>query len=328
MFLGQGKELEMEEIIASIQDTFEKSAIISFRKYVAHNVAIKKFMIFSDYCIGDETKANDVFSFTIVPYDDWLDKQKGVIDNLSKSDIKEKRKIEDRLIEYLKENRLFHINFIVNERRGITRREDFDEKEVVSTMLENTGKMLDEWVLNTPSNAEYFRDIKKKLAVIKTEMQRKEPNFKIFRETLLLALLAGYICYVLVREAKPEIVGWFSDRDKMVDVYKGVTADFFHLNYHGLCEKNGMRSAASKICVGVPTADETGKMWYDELVRIPDHFAGTLADWDFENNTNTKSKFITMLEMVMADNDRCIIIKTTIEPNRYSSSRIVIERRS
>ena len=64
------------------------------------------------------------------------------------------------------------------------------------------------------------------------------------------------------------------------------------------------------------------------LGRIPDHFAGTLADWDFENNTNTKSKFITMLEGVMADNDLCIIIKTTIDPTRYSSSRIVIGRKT
>ena len=225
-------------------------------------------MIFSDYCIGDETKTNDVFSFTIVPYDNWFDNLKNTINMISKTDIKKKRKIEDRLMKYLKDKRLFHVNFIVNERKGITRRENVDEKQVVSTMLENTVKMLDEWVINTPSNADYFRKIKKKLAVIKTEMQRKEPNYKIFRDTMLLTLLAGYICYVIVREAKPEIVGWFSDRDKMVDVYSGAAADFFHLNYHGLCEKHGIIAGATKIYVGIPTCDENGKMWYDELVRI------------------------------------------------------------
>ena len=36
------KGLEMEEIIASIQDTFEQSAIISFKKYISHNHDIKK----------------------------------------------------------------------------------------------------------------------------------------------------------------------------------------------------------------------------------------------------------------------------------------------
>lgn len=315
----------MEEIIASIQDTFEQSAINDFREYIAENDDVNKVMIFSDYCIGDENKPNDVFSFTIMPYDDWFDNLRNEIRNLSKKDIKEKQSIEPEFISYLKNRRLFHLNFIINERKGITRREDIDEKQVVSTMLENTDLMLDKWIINTPSNADYFREIKKKMSAIKSEMQKKAPNYKIFRDTILLSLLAGYICYLLVKEAKPEIVSWFSDRDKMVDVYGRVAYENFGMNYHGLCEKNGISSEITKICVGIPATNNAGDLWFDEMIRIPDHFAGTLADWDIDNNLNSKDKFVSMIEGAMADNHFCVIIESSFGVTGYSSKRIVIE---
>lgn len=315
----------MEDIIASIQETFEQSAINDLRKYIAENDGVKKVMIFSDYCIGDKNKPNDVFSFTIMPYDDLFDNLTKEICSLTKKDIKKKQCIEPEFITYLKNRRLFHINFIINERKGITRLKDLDDEQVVSAMLDNTDLMLDKWIINTPSNADYFCEIKKKMSAVKNEMQKKAPNYKIFRDTILLSLLAGYICYLLVKEAKPEIVSWFSDRDKMVDVYGRVAYENFGMNYHGLCEQNGIPSEISKICVGIPTTNDAGGLWYDEMIRIPDHFAGTLADWDIDNNLNSKDKFITMIEGVIADNNFCVIIESSFEVNCYSSKRIVTE---
>lgn len=316
----------MDDIIAIIQDTFEKSAINSLRQYLTENTGVKKFMIFSDYCIGDKNKPNDVFSFSIMPFDNWFDNLKNEIHTTSTRDIKKKQTIEPKLITYLKSRKLFHINFIINERKGITIRGDILEEQVVTTMLDNTLSMLDKWIIDTPSNAEYFRNIKRKFTTIKRELQKKAPNYKLLRDAMLLALLAGYICFVLVREAKPEIVGWYSDRDKMVDVYNRFANESFHLNYSGLCQSSGISSKTTKICVGIPTANEAGNVWYDEMIRIPDHFAGTLADWNIDSNMNSKDKFVTMIEDVIAGNEFCVIIKSSFHVSYYTSNRIIIDR--
>ena len=43
---------------------------------------------------------------------------------------------------------------------------------------------------------------------------------------------------------------------------------------------------------------------YEELVRIPDYVAGTLADYNFEENEISKSKFEKILQNFMAENDK------------------------
>ncbi|MGO9653943.1 hypothetical protein [Mycobacterium sp.] len=55
----------MEKIIKVIDETFSKSALSDFEDYTATKVMHQKWSIFSDYCIGDKSKPNDVASFVL-----------------------------------------------------------------------------------------------------------------------------------------------------------------------------------------------------------------------------------------------------------------------
>ena len=63
----------MEEVLKVIEDTFCKSCINDLKKYIQENFHHKKWLMYSDYAIGDKNKPNDLISFTIMPYDDYPD---------------------------------------------------------------------------------------------------------------------------------------------------------------------------------------------------------------------------------------------------------------
>lgn len=316
----------MEMIFETLQDTFERSALSDLRGYLVEVAHYGKFFLISDYCL--HAKNNDVFSFTIMPYDDTLEDIKQAIRDGSKRDLKHKSDVEESFITYLKDRRLFHINFVINESRGITRRSDKTEREVVEEMMDNTIKMLDAWVINTPSNAPYFVQIKNKTLSLQNKLSRKSANYKLMRDSMLTAVLAGYISYLLIRECRPEVIGWFPDRDKMHDDLYTIRYDWLGLNAHALCEKSGITSTSTKICAGVPDMNGGNSMWYDDLIRIPDHFAGTLADLDLVTciPSSKSPKFNTMLNKVLADNRFVVTIKSTFAEDGYRASRLVFNK--
>ena len=94
------------------------------------------------------------------------------------------------------------------------------------------------------------------------------------------------------------------------------------MNHHSLCERDTINSSKTKILFGAPENGEDGKVWYDEMNRLPDHIAGTLADWDIDNNKSTKTKFISMLEDCIADNPYLVILRLNLEPSLFQCSRI------
>ena len=316
----------MEEILKVIENTFRKSTISDLKDYIQKNSHHKKWLMYSDYSIGDRKKPNDVASFTIMPYDEYPDVIKDRIFSIAPTDIKDKRSVSPDFIAYLKEKRLFHINFILGSRKGLIHSNELSKKEVVMTSLNQTTAMLDKWCDNTPNNLEYFVKIKKKIIVAKNELAKKSANYALFCDVILIALLAGYISYIFTKCNNSKIFGWFSDRDKIVDAYDTLIADQFGMNHHGLCERDFIDSSKTNIAFGVPEVSENGKIWYDEMNRLPDHIAGTLADWDIDKNISTKPKFIKMLEECIADNPYLVILRLNLEPSLVQCSRVVVSK--
>jgi hypothetical protein len=316
----------MEEVLKIIEDTFNKSTIYDLKRYIQENSHHKKWLMYSDYSIGDVSKPNDVISFTIMPYDDYPDVIKNRIFAIAPTDIKNKRAVNPEFIAYLREKRLFHINFILGSRKGLTHANGISQKEVVMTALNKTSVMLDKWCDNTPNNSEYFKKIKKKIGITKNELSKKSVNYNLFGDVVLVSLLAGYISYIFTKYNKSEIFGWFSDRDKIVDAYDILVSDQFGIYHHGLCERDSINSSITKIVFGIPEASENGKLWYDEMNRLPDHIAGTLADWDIEKNISTKAKFICMLEECIANNPYLVILRLNLKPNLYQCSRALVSK--
>ena len=115
---------------------------------------------------------------------------------------------------------------------------------------------------------------------------------------------------------KLEVIGWFSDRDTII-YYKekklGGCFIFQYIQdlYHVFCESKNLRQ--SSIAFGLP--DEQSEMWFDELVRLPDFIAGTLADYNKEENEFSHDKFIPLFERVFTNENKNLIFNVFIGNN-------------
>lgn len=62
---------------------------------------------------------------------------------------------------------------------------------------------------------------------------------------------------------------------------------------------------------------------YDELIRIPDYLAGTLADFDIEKREFSKDKYYQMLAQSLVNSPNHAIIQIDGDSKRLSARRLV-----
>lgn len=310
----------MEWIVDTIDKTMQQSLLQDFRSYLQLN-DFKEFIIYSDYCF-DKNRPNKVATFTVSPA--WTIFP-GIADRIEKiipKDTKDQTRISDEVVNVLTNKLFFHINFLISDVRGVTSNKKFTDQDVALTSIDETIKMIQGWLDNQPEGAEKFKQQIKRFSIWKCELQSKSPNLSLFRNIVVISLLAGYIAYMLTKEAKIEMVAWFSDRDKIID--KGFAYDLFEMTHTGLCENTNIESSNTKLGFGVQD-ENTNELWYDPLIRIPDYLAGALSSWDLSENrviTNKKvGKQITLLQKVFCDNPFCQIIRIDFGRDRYICGR-------
>ncbi len=249
---------------------------------------IASWLIVSDYCIDNKKKSNDVATYTIFPYIQDFQKMQRSIKKLSPTDIKNKRSINPYFITYLKDDMFFHFSFIINDVKALTFSKEKDGRRIALSQINNLEFQIDNWVNSLSISEEYSKKLKKKLLLVKEKMNRSSANVKLYRNTILLSFFAGYISFLIARYSSPKRIGWFSDRDAIIESYQNIAADLLSMNYNGLCQKHSISSTKTKIIFGIPSLNEKNEMWYDELIKIPDHIAGTISDWDIKKMTVVK----------------------------------------
>lgn len=312
----------MLNVLEVLNDSFHKSSINDLECYLADNLGHTKWLMFSDYCLGDKNKANDAIAFTIMPYDEHLEILKDRIASLSPTDIKRKRKVNEDFIAYLNERRLFHIAFILKSTKGLITREGVAQRALIAADMDGFMNMLDKWSENTPTQSEYYNGVKKKLVLVKQELSKKSANFTLFREVLLVPFLAGYISYLFTKLNDAKIFGWFSDRDRLFEAYDKLAVDLFAINHSSICQKNLVDNSVTQIVIGLPSGGDNESVWYDELNRLPDHIAGVLADWNLITNTCSSPKFASLINGFFAVNSRLVVLNANIETDIIEFSRV------
>lgn len=308
------------EGIDALHQTMQKSLLDDLKKFILIHNKHSKYCIYSDYCLDDNKKHNNVASFTISPVSTSLPEEKEWIENSLKSDIKKSRKISQEGIEVLTNDKFFHINFILKETVGIFYQKDKTSQDVALLGINSIIEMISKWIESQPEGKEKFTEQKKRFLYWEKELQKKSANIKLAKQILLISMLTGYIAYLLTAHANATDVVWFSDRDKIVNSYNNIAFDLFDINHFSMCEKFGAIEPYSQIVI-VTSDSEPKNMWFDYLVRIPDYLAGTLASWDMENNITQKTKHSNILEKVFAENDFCAIINVDMSRDSYKFSR-------
>ncbi|VVE12577.1 hypothetical protein PCE31107_02720 [Pandoraea cepalis] len=84
-------------------------------------------------------------------------------------------------------------------------------------------------------------------------------------------------------------IRWISDRDALFERHDAVVSDLTYVYYliqaiefATFEQREAQNLGASLATLGFEIPEEIGKHRFDELIRLPDYLAGTLADVDSE----------------------------------------------
>ncbi|BCN39864.1 hypothetical protein ALDI51_31830 [Alicycliphilus denitrificans] len=309
-----------------LTETFEKSAIRSFGNYFRDHSGVAKWMVYSDYIIGDKNKKSDVIAFTFVPYLSGLSEFKRELDSQSFKDIKHLRRVNAGFLDLVRKSPTLSIAVMLNNDRRIAYAGS--EKDALLRAFDGLGEMIQDWQSNEPEAPERYLSLGKDIAYIRREFAKNKLNVRLIRDIYIVASIAAYLMFEAAKIVDVEIMGWFSDRDDMLN-YKsaqlGTPAIFTlaHILYHVFCEQKGIDSRNNPI-FGIP--EKEGKVWYDEILRIPDVICATLADLDFKTQEFSHVKFGSILDGLFVSNEKIVTLELKLLKEACTAVRRTFDR--
>lgn len=319
----------MEIITEALIGTLDKSFKLDLKDYFSRHPNEPHFSIFSDYCIGDKNKFNDVLTFTIAPT--WVISER-MIDLISanlKEDIKHIKIVPQNAIDVLKNKTFFHVSFIVKDLSGLLFHRDYTEKEVAIKSAESIIDMIASWIPNQPKGKDKFLEQIKRVKRVKQELAKKNANIKLFKWISLNAFFASVIASYItsLNISKTKTITWFSDRDNMVSAYSSILYDLFEINHFGICLKTMEPFNIPRIGIGV-YEENSKNLWYDSLIRIPDYISGAIASWNLDINLTSREKHAKIIEEVVASNRYLFFGEAIIGRESYKFGRHNISKAS
>ena len=281
------KEFETEEMQKTVNAFLAKASFSS------------KWLLYSDYCLDDSSKPNDVITFVMLPFISEseyqaMDKRIG---ETQPTDIKHAKSVDEEFMDFIKQKAVFSFSFIVNDRQRLFGDTEEEQIKTVQQILTNLKDTFATWRNNAEEGApiDYYKDsVKLFQRQLKEIFQKKDVKNHI--DILLISILGAiYSAEILKNLPGIDIFGWFPDRDKTNEACGQMIMPIFNaLQYNHIGGKQFQFVSS--------TPDSTNIPFYDNENRIADVICGTLADYDIENNLVSKDKFTEVLKGLMADN--------------------------
>ena len=303
------QEFEMEEMKVQVQE-FLKRASYS-----------PKWMLYSDYCLDDKNKPNDVLSFALVPFISeakYLELEQKIKET-QPVDIKHTRNISSEFMDYIKTQAVFSFSFIVNDRQLLFGNDEAEQVKNVQTILEGWKAGFTRWRDNA-DNGQQRDGYKDTIAKINKQLReiflKKKVKDQI--DVLLITILAAYYTASILKMLPDiQIFGWFPDRDKTNETCEGLAVPIFNaLQYEFMGAKQYQFCAAKPDSQTVP--------FYDNENRIADIICGTIADYNMQKNQISKEKFDEVLQGLMADNMFVKVYRLFMKDGKANLGKILI----
>lgn len=313
----------MHSLMLALDDTFHKSSHNTFKSFFQKNKKYTKWMIFSDYVFDDKSKEHDVATFSLMPYFEEFDTLSESIKNLSKKDLKNTKKINPDLINFINESPILNLSFIFNKRKKL----HTDENAYFTTKFSMLAKQCKTRIENN-DNPDYNKKTLKRYKLFLNELKNKNKNLKLFRNIDLISQISAYISFQMYSELNSiNLIGWFSDRDsilsyKIAQFKTPLVFDLTHSLFHALVSNFMDEDYKSKLIFGLP--ENTGNMFYDSYNRIPDLIAGSIADYNIKEN-KCSEKTLPVIENILTNKEKCIIYKLNTNVEVFEASIIDLE---
>jgi hypothetical protein len=264
-----------DQIFKCVLDTLQPQVAKEFHNFVLSR-GISKWFIAADFVLDAPDRPNDTFAFTIFPQKADFDQIQAEIRRIAPRDIKQNKTVSEEMLRYLRSSDRFTFCFVANKDRKWV-----PGLPLARQVIEENLRMMRNW-----QDADRQKDVIKRFEALREEARANSFNVKLFGHMVLMNALAAVVACLLIRHGAPEIIGWLPDRDKMTSAYKAIAHELFSTNLSALCQSLQIDERRFKVAIGIPGVAEGAEkgVWFDDLIRVPDHIAGAVAAWDIDNN--------------------------------------------
>lgn len=267
-------------------------------KSVHPHKAVTKWSCYSDYCFLDANKPNDSISFAMLPFESeeaYQEFQEFIRNNQSK-DLKELKTVNSAFLAELKSKGVITFTYILDDFKLWLGDDKDKQRDGIIECLQVYKTQYDKWsdTADTEEMKNYYASLSAQIDSICTK-GIKDSEINTYIELLLVAVI-GAVSFseVAKRLDKVDILGWFSDRDGILDKGNGLVCHFFNAMLFCILQNQSYIFATYNL-------DSSVKPFFDDFNRISDILTGTIADYDVANNTARK-KFGKVLRQYFADN--------------------------
>ncbi|PCM43872.1 hypothetical protein [Marinobacter sp. ANT_B65] len=315
----------MLELLIPIRKTLNKSALMELSNWFSEMPDNSAWYVISDYCFGDKTKQNDTVSFTILLHHDKIENIKEYINHFAPKDIKSTRTISEEFLQYINSPVAFTFTFVIDRKSNLLR--DYASDENMLSFLAPFRDVVNNIASNSTFDA-YVDGVLKRSSLFEADFKKKNFNSKLARQIYLVSAFASLVFECLTITKKPEYIQWVSDRDALAERYDGFIYDLsYFLFLTGYSEYipsiEDSPTILDKPKFIFPEPEKSGKNFFDELIRIPDYLAGTLADLDITANTFSKDKYNTILLGSMVNSKNHVVLNVSGSGNDLTCRRLV-----
>jgi len=302
----------MLELAIPIKETIEKSIFEELVTWFSELPDNAEWYVISDYCFEDREKKNDVASFSVLLNHDKLKNIKEYINSFTPKDIKSTRTVSPAFLQYVNSPVIFTFTFVLDRSSKLLR--DYAEKDNMQSFLPEFHNFVKIIESNSSFEKGFVESVLRRAKQFHESFKTKNFNARLSRQIYLVATFASLIFLYLNKVKKPSHIAWVSDRDALVDKYDGFVYDLAYFMFLAeYSQDTSVREGAKPLRIDkphfiFPLPAKSGSNEYDELIRIPDYLAGTLADLDIDANEFTKDKYYTVLKSSLVNSKNHAII--------------------
>lgn len=301
---------------------------LQLKQWFSRYPAGMPWSVVSDYCIGDVHKGNDVFSFVIVAPHDTTENICEYIAGAAPKDLKNTNKVPLGLVQYLacEVPVTFSVSFVMRRDAALLR--NYLSVEAMSALVAGAISFLDDRLslYQDARDIDYHQSAIKRLSAFKRDLSHKNLNAKLARQIHLVAAMVATLCNMLNQAVSARAIRWISDRDALFERHDAVVSDLAYVYYLTQAielttpeqrETQNIGSSLATLRFEIP--EKTGKHRFDELIRLPDYLAGTLADLDSETMAVSKEKFDVVLHSVFVNSENNWLIQLQSTDERITA---------
>ncbi|GGI53230.1 hypothetical protein GCM10011430_04040 [Oxalicibacterium solurbis] len=302
------------------------------KQWFARYPAGMPWSVVSDYCIGDVNKGNDVFSFVIIAPHDKAENICEYIAGAAPKDLKNTSKVPLGLVQYLtcKIPVTFSISFVMRRDAALLR--DYLSVEGMRSLVTGAISFMNDRLslYQDVHDIHYHQSAIKRLRDFERDLGHKGVNAKLARQIHLVAAMVATLCNMLNQAVSAKAIRWISDRDALFERHDAVVSDLAYVYYLTQAiefatpeQRKAQNLGISLATLGFEIPEKSGKHRFDELVRLPDYLAGTLADLDSETMVVSKKKFDVVLNNVFVNSKNNWLVQLLSTGERITARSVL-----